>query len=322
MGLADNADWEDLYTGQPSLLHQIVALGAKALKALLTPVGGVLAVVPFKIPILTNGIPPFFFTQGLDLSPSEFEGMPVLTFAPQEPTKKVVVAIHGGGYVGKATIFHWWTYTAMVRQTGATVVVPDYSLSPGGTAETEVPRMADFISYTIEEHGAENVSVLGDSAGGGLALLAAQELVRRDSATPGRLVLLAPWLDVSMSDPRSAEIDDPLLDIGNSARYGRLWAGDLDTQDPRVSPLFASLDGLPPTFVYSTSRDLITVGALRLRDRVVAESLSNFRFRLRKGLMHNHVIYVPLPDAQADRANLYHDLGLVDTDTAAVGDAS
>jgi triacylglycerol lipase len=102
----------------------------------------------------------------------------------------------------------------------------------------------------------------------------------------------------------------------------KLWAGDLDTQDPRVSPLFASLDGLPPTFVYSTSRDLIAFGALRLRDRVVAEGLPNFTFRLRKGLMHDHVIYVPLPDAQADRANLYHDLGLVDTDTAPVGDAS
>jgi acetyl esterase/lipase len=317
--LADSADWEDLYTGQPSLLHEIVAVAAKALKILLTPVGGVLAVVPFKIPFVTDGVPRFPFIRGLNLSHSEFEGMPVLTFVPNKPTKKVVVAIHGGGYVGKATTFHWWTYTNIVRQTGATVVVPDYTLSPAGTAETEVPRMADFISHTTEEHGAENVSVLGDSAGGGLALLAAQELVRRDSATPGRLVLLTPWLDVSMSDPRSAEIDDPLLDIGNSARYGRLWAGDLDNQDPRVSPLFASLDGLPPTFVYSTSRDLITVDALRLRDRVLAEGLSNFTFRLRMGLMHDHVIYVPLPDAQADHANLYHDLGLVESSSASTG---
>jgi triacylglycerol lipase len=132
--LADSADWEDLYTGQPSRLHEIVALGAKALKILLTPVGGVLAVVPFKIVFLTDGIPPFFFTQRLNVSHSEFERMPVLTFAPPKPTKKVVVAIHVGAYVGEATIFHWWTYTNIARRTGATVLVPDYTLSPAGTA--------------------------------------------------------------------------------------------------------------------------------------------------------------------------------------------
>ena len=320
VGLADNIDtnWEDLYTGQPSFLHEVVAFGATLLKLVLTPVGGVLAFVPFKIPFLTDGVPPFFFKYGLTETHTEFDGMPVVTFAPPEPTGKVVVAIHGGAYVGEATIFHWWTYTDMARQTGATVVVPDYTLSPTGTAETEVPRMADFISQMIEEHGAENVSVLGDSAGGGLALLAVQRLVAQQSATPGRLVLLAPWLDVSMSDPRSPQIDDPLLDMMNMIKYGKLWAGDLSTMDPSVSPLFGSLDSLPPTSVYSSSRDSITVDTLRLRDRVLAEDIPDFTFRLRQGLMHDHVIYAPLPDAQADRENLYRDLGLLGPDPIAM----
>ena len=302
---------QNLYIGQPSLLHQIVALGAKTLKTVLTPVGGVLAVVPFKIPYLTDGVPPSFFTHGLDVTYTEFEGMPVLTFTPPEPTGRVVVAIHGGSYVGEATIFHWWTYTAVARQTATTVVVPDYTLSPVGTAETEVPRMADFISQTIDEHGAAKVSVVGDSAGGGLALLAIQELVRQDSTTPGRMVLLAPWLDVSTSDPRSTDVDDPLLDIANSARYGKLWAGQLDTKDALVSPLFGSFDGLPPTYVYSSSRDILTIDALRLRDRVLAENISNVVFRLRQGLLHDFVIYAPLPDARAARTDLYSDLGLL-----------
>jgi acetyl esterase/lipase len=306
-----DAQWEDLYTGQPSLLHDLVAFAASLLDAVVSPfVGSVLAVVPYKIPFITDGVPPFFFNYGLTQSHSEFEGMPVVTFTPREPTGKVVVAIHGGAYVGEATIFHWWTYTDMARQTGATVVVPDYTLSPQGTAQTEVPRMADFISQMIEEHGAENVSVLGDSAGGGFALLVAQELARRGSPQPSRFVLLAPWLDVSTSDPRQAQINDPLLDVGNLVKDGRLWAGSLDTQDPRVSPLFGPLNDLPPIYVYSSSRDTLAIDTVRLRDRVLAEDLSNFTFRLRKGLLHDWVIYAPLPDAQAERANLYQDLGL------------
>ncbi len=297
--------------GQPSLLHEIVALGAKALKTLLTPVGGVLVMVPYKFPFITDGVPRFFFTRGLDVAHTEFERMSVLTFTPPHPTREVVIAIHGGAYVGEATIFHWWTYTAMARQTGATVVVPDYTLSPAGTAETEVPRMADFISQMIHEHSAEKVSLLGDSAGGGFALLAVQELVRRNAKTPEHLVLLAPWLDVSMKDPRSATIDDPLLDVGNMTKDGKLWAGELDTRNPLVSPLFGSLDGLPPTSVYSSTRDVLTIDTLRLRDRVLAEHIPNMTFRLRQGLLHDFVIYAPLPDAQAERTNLYRDLGLL-----------
>jgi triacylglycerol lipase len=123
-------------------------------------------------------------------------------------------------------------------------------------------------------------------------------------------MLLAPWLDVSMSDARSGNVDDPLLDVAHGVTYGKSWAGNLDTRDPLVSPLFGSLDGLPPTFVYSSSRDLLCIDALRLHERVLAEGNSQITFRLRQGLLHDYVMYVPLPDARAERPNLYRDLNL------------
>ena len=102
-----------------------------------------------------------------------------------------------------------------------------------------VPQTADFIAQMIQSHGAENVSVIGDSAGGGLAVAAVQELVRRGSPTPARMVLLAPWLDVTMSDPRSRAIDpkDPLLDVPSLQDDDRKWAGNLYPADPLASPL-------------------------------------------------------------------------------------
>jgi len=252
-------------------------------------------------------------SNGLDamkeIERTEFDGMPVWSLAPKHAGDKVVVALHGGAYVGQVSVFHWWMYTDMARNTGATVGVPLYTLAPKGTAATEVPRTADFISTMIDDHGAGNVSVLGDSAGGGLALAAVQELVHRNATTPGRLVLLAPWLDVSMSDPRSAQIDDPLLDIPNLTRAGQKWAaGPQDVANPLASPLFGSLDGLPPTYVYSSSRDLLTVDTLRLRDRVLAEDIPDVTFRLRNGLIHDYATFLFLPDARAERTNIYGDL--------------
>lgn len=282
----------------------MIALQAKLIAWALRPVGGMLATVPLRIPLLTDGVPRAPFTRGLSVTRTEFDGMPVLTFTPRAPSGRTVVAIHGGAYVGRATLFHWWTYADIARDTGATVVVPQYTLSPAGTAESEVPRMADFVTASGD------VGVLGDSAGGGLALLVTQELVRREGRVPDRLVLIAPWLDVGVSDPRSATVDDPLLDVATMVRDGELWAGRWAVDDPRVSPLYGSLAGLPPTTVYCSSRDRLVIDTLRLRKRVAAEGVPNVSFRLRSGLLHDYVMYAPLPDARAERVDLYADLGL------------
>ena len=306
----DGPAWEALYTGKPSFIHDVVTFGLYVIKTVLQPFGGLLAFTSLKIPFLTDGIPPFFLTGGLDVERTEFEGMKVWTLTPRkEATDKVVVALHGGAYVATASIFHWWTYADMARDTGATVVVPLQTLvTKGGTAASEVPRTANFLTKVIDDHGADNVSVFGDSAGGGLALAAMQELTRRNSRKPARLVLLAPWLDVSMSDPRSAQINDPLLDLPNLRRSGAKWAGAAGTADPLASPLFGALEGLPPTYVYSSSLDLLTADTLRLRERVLAEDISDVTFRLRKGLIHDWFTFPFLPDAHEERDGVYQDL--------------
>ena len=146
----------------------------------------------------------------------------------------------------------------MARNTGATVIVPIYPLVPQGTAGTVVPAMADLISSQIDQHGAENVSVYGDSAGGAIALAAVQELVRRGDPVPSHMVLISPALDLTFSNPAIQFVDDPVLSglLPTLHKNAQLWAGDLDLTDPLVSPLFGSLAGLPPTAVYSGSLEI------------------------------------------------------------------
>ena len=127
-----------------------------------------------------------------------------------------------------------------------------------GTAQTEVPRMTDFISHMIKEHGAENVSVLGDSAGGGFALLAAQELARRGSPQPSRSRTAGALAGrINERSPQVHRSDDPLLDVGNLVKTADCGPA-ADTQDPLVSPLFGPLNDLPPIYVYSSSRDTLS----------------------------------------------------------------
>jgi triacylglycerol lipase len=298
--VAASVDTQSLYTGQPSFVARLVTLGLRLVTAVLKPFGitSIESLAAIQVPIFTDGKPPFFLTTGLDVQRTEFDGMPVYTLRqPGSTSEKEIIALHGGAYVGQISIFHWWTYADIARDTGATVVVPIYPVAPAGTAAVVVPKTADLISQAIADRGADNVSVLGDSAGGGLALAAMQELVRRGSATPGRMVLLAPWLDATLSDPASQTIPDPLLDVASLRKDGLLWAGNLDPADPLVSPINGSLSGLPPTYIYSGSLDLLSPETLRLREAAIAQGLTNFTFILRKGEIHDWPTFPFLTDA-------------------------
>ena len=308
---------EDPWTGEPSLVSQLF-VGVFRVVGVVGKLFGAQSALSFAFspsflgPLLTSDSPPWFTTLGLNVQRSEFEGTPVWTLqSPWSNSGKTVVAIHGGGYVYRPNIFHWLDYAAMARDTGATVVVPIYPLAPQGTAATVVPQTADLISYEIDQHGAENVSVYGDSAGGGLALAAVQELVRRGDPVPSHMVLISPWLDASMSDPASQTIDDPNLNYSETKGWGLLWAGDLDPADPRVSPLFGSLEGLPPTAVYSGSLDLLSPDTLRLRERALAEG-ADITFVLRKGQPHvwPTAFTLLVPEALAVRPDIYQQLGI------------
>lgn len=318
---ADAAAGPDLaapavYTGRPSAVQQVVVFVLRAVNAVLSPFGGILAFTGLKVPILADGVPPPFVTSGLDVQRDTIAGMPVYTLTPPTPKDATVVALHGGAYVAEASIFHWEMYADMARKTGATVIVPDYPLigEPGGTADVVVPQTAELISEVIATRGAEHTYVLGDSAGGGLALAAVQVLVASGAATPRRMALIAPWLDATVSDRAGTSFFDPLLNVSRLRRDGRLWAGGLGPAHRWASPINGSLDGLPPITVYSGSLDLLSPQTLRLRERAVAEG-ADITFELRNRHMHAYPIFFFLPDARAERPSIYR--ALLDGDRTA-----
>jgi acetyl esterase/lipase len=120
------------------------------------------------------------------------------------------------------------------------------------------------------------------------------------------MVLISPWLDVTMTDPGISGIDDPALSRAMLTESGRLWAGALVTAHPWVSPLFGSLAGLPPTTVYSGSLDMLCVDAIRLRANAIAEG-ADMAFVLRNGLIHDWAIS-PVPEAVAVRPDICRQL--------------
>ena len=296
------------FTGAPSLATRIEEAGLQQVKNVFSSFENQISVTTLNSPLLSlldgnnpllglfiGNSPPQLLPMllGETIQHTTFDGMSVISITPAHPSGNYVVAIHGGAFVFPPSLFHWLDYTVMANQTGATIEVPIYPLlQQGGTAGTVVPQMASFISSQIAAHGASRVSVIGDSAGGNLALAAAEYLVAQGDPVPSSMVLLSPWLNLAMTNPNIAYVQDPLLPTQGAQELGQVWAGNLPVSNPMVSPLNGSLKGLPPTTVYSGSMDILSPDAVVLQQEAQAAG-APFSFVFAHDEIHDWIILTP-----------------------------
>jgi acetyl esterase/lipase len=207
-----------------------------------------------------------------DIEERTVRGRRVITVTSKvsAPVREVIY-LHGGSYVNPLVSAHWAIVRELVTRTDARVTVPLYGLAPEHTVDDAFPLLVEVFESVIAEASGE-VILAGDSAGGGLAL--AYCLSRRDSGEqlPHRLLLIAPWLDVTVSNPEATLIErrDPMLAIPGLRAAGKLWAGERGLENPSVSPIFARLRGLPPMLVVQGGRDIAAADVRVLQDRVAA----------------------------------------------------
>ncbi|MDT5257447.1 MAG: triacylglycerol lipase, partial [Mycobacterium sp.] len=312
-----------IFTGTPSLATRIEVAGLFGLQGFSGFLGPDLStqlgqkVVGPLLSLEFSNTPPKFLPLllGETVQHTTFDGMPVVQITPAHPSGRYVVALYGGGFSIPPSFFHWLYYTSMANQTGATIEVPIYPLvQQGGTAGTVVPEIAGFISLEIAQHGAPNVSVIGDSSGGNLALAAVEYLVANNETVPASMVLVSPWLDVSMTNPNIAFVRDPFENsplisslLGSGQNIGPEWAGNLPEKNSLVSPLYGSLKGLPPTYVYAGSLDSLTPDAVVLQQEAATQG-APISFVFAKGEFHDWVYLTP--DGFQLLPQIYQELGI------------
>ena len=296
------------FTGKQSLTTRIETAALRQVKNFLTLSGiydqmgqpGSPALKLFAsghlAPLFSDSPPKFLPSLlGETVQHTTYNGMSVVQITPAHPDGNYVVALHGGAFVWPPLFFHWLDYSVMAYQTGATFEVPIYPLmQQGGTAGTVVPEIAGLISTEIAAHGASHVSVLGDSAGGTIGLAAVEYMVAHNETVPASMVLLSPLLDQGLSNPNIGFIHDPFFPAAGNKVYdiSNFWKGNLAVTDPLVSPLYGSLQGLPPTYVYAGALDPVAPDVLVLAQEAVSQS-APISFVLASGAFHDWVLLSP-----------------------------
>jgi monoterpene epsilon-lactone hydrolase len=287
----------------PSLQHTVASWVIPILRRNMSPddVPAMRAALTKQNRLAEEG-PPRDVRKNHEESISNVHGFPVFTLWPAdtEAPKRSVIYLHGGAYVRPADDRHWHFATRLADTLGARVVLPCYPLGPEFTVEDSFEAMVELFGE-VAAQSPDGVVLVGDSAGGGYSLALAEALRDRGGPQPSRLVLIAPWVDLTGNTPGILEAAerDPWLSFPHLSIYASFWAGSDDPErlaDPRVSPGLGDLAGLPTTLMLCGTRDTLQAGCEALFSRA-DEADWPLEYVVAPGLIHVYPL-LPIPEAR------------------------
>ena len=230
----------------------------------------------------------------------EMDGQKVWIIHPKSgPSDRAYIHFHGGAYVLGLMRLHFDLAAQLSERSGVSVLLPDYPLSPNAEVKEITAFASSVLDHAVERWGDEQVKIGGGSAGGNLAMAVA--LYRRENklSLPPHILLMSPWVDLEMAHPAN---DGPskevcFTDATDLRRAANLYAGDVPVVDPRVSPTFADLSGLPPISIFTGDVDLLHADILIFSEKAkTAGCLSKLAIFGEMG--HIFMLY-PTPDRES-----------------------
>jgi monoterpene epsilon-lactone hydrolase len=233
------------------------------------------------------------------ISKRELNGHLVWTIAPKENASgKHVIYLHGGAYVNSFAPQHWSFISKLVQALNCTVTAPNYPHAPEHYVHDVFGLMLPLYTELAALVCGSNVTIMGDSSGGGICLALAQRLREEGYDQPGRIILLSPWLDATLSNPEIPEFDkiDPFLGVEGLRYGGEVYARDVDPRSYLVSPVYGDLRGLAPITLFIGTRDILFPDCRKLRDKAAAEGVQ-IDYREYEGMVHDWMLG-PLPESK------------------------
>jgi acetyl esterase/lipase len=214
--------------------------------------------------------------------------------------------LHGGAYAVGSPRLYRGLAGRLAAATRCRVLVPAYRLAPEHPFPAALRDAGEAWTTVTAGRTGALAWLAGDSAGGGLALALAQALAASAGPAPSALALISPWTDLTASGASVGENArlDPLLSAHLLEPAARNYLQGTDPRDPRTSPLFGSMTGLPPVRVHACATEILRDDATRLVS-AIRDSGGRASLRLYGDLPHVFHAFAPLlPEAAPALADL------------------
>lgn len=196
-------------------------------------------------------------------------GVPCRLFTPEktETNSQAIIYLHGGAYIAGSAEGNASPAINLADKSGRVIISVDYRLAPEAPFPAALDDSVAVYKELLNTYPASQLSIFGDSAGGGLALSLVLKLRELGEPLPAAIGLASPWTDLTQSGDSHQVLNhhcDPALSVEGLANSAKAYAGTYPADHPLISPLFADLTGLPPMLIHVGTREVLLSDATRL----------------------------------------------------------
>ncbi len=233
------------------------------------------------------------------------DGVPCERLVPaQTAPERVLLYLHGGGFVFGLTPQHLAMVAQLVRALKIPALLVDYRIAPDHPFPAALDDCVTAYRWLVNQGlRASNIVVAGDSAGGNLALTTMMRLRDSGAALPAAIACLSPVADLSERDAAAPVFNDPLLPPRAIRIYKQSYVAGNDARNPLISPVFGDWHGLPPLLVHVGEDEILRDDAHRIAALATAAGV-DARLEVYPRMWHVWQLNLELPDAEHSLADI------------------
>lgn len=199
-----------------------------------------------------------------------FENFKSCWVIPRDERREgVLLYLHGGGYASGDMSYTKGVSTTLAIETGIRVFAPAYRLAPEYPFPSALDDSFEAYHYLLSKgYSPDRITLLGESAGGGLCYSLLLRLREEGEQMPAGVIAISPWTDLTAKGEsyKTNEDKDPSISLKLLNFYADMYAKD--KSNPLVSPLYAELNGMPPSRIFVGGDEIMLDDAVSLHDRL------------------------------------------------------
>lgn len=245
-------------------------------------------------------------SHGCKRQPVVVDGVAGEWFVPAAPGAGVILYLHGGAYVVGSVASHREFLVRLANATRAKILAIDYRLAPEHPFPAALEDAVSAYRWLLAQGlPPADLMLAGDSAGGGLALAALLALRDDGRSLPAGVICLSPWVDLALTGAsiRAKAHLDPILTQASLEKSARLYAAGHALTAPLISPLYATLDGLPPLLILVGGDEILADDASRIAAKARRAGVA-VTLEVWEGMFHVFPITPFLPESQRALAQI------------------